>query len=895
MDILHSERTIRPLIDSLHAMGRQADAEAFLRYFEASNWDISPADFHHVLLVLGGGATDAKVLSRTHATGPPTASHASVEYLKPLLAEWRDQAAARRADSDGPSRTPPAALAVQHLDYFRYRERVQRLKASELRVQAHREVWAGLLTALGYTVAAQQVELAHGALPLLASVSRADGSPLLWAVPVVADAQDERPTLTRPLLQAQLDDLPHALAQTPPKAAAGSAEDLVTAAFDADEPPRFVLVCGERDLFLLERAKWSEQRLLRFDLDELLGRRDGPTLDVAAALLHRECLAPDAGQPLLDTLDDNSHKHAFEVSEDLKYALQACIERLGNAAITQLRARQKDQKKRMVGADEADQLSRECLRYMYRLLFLFYIEARPELGYAPMGSDTYRLGYSLERLRDLEQLDLQTDEARYGHYLHDSLQLLFAMIQDGADPYAYDRGLFREQDRESLYGTFRIEPLRSHLFDPARTPMLNTVRFSNEVLRDVIEWMSLSRGKARGGKSRRRGRISYATLGINQLGAVYEALLSYRSFFAETDLFEVKPSGQDGHDVLQTAYFVPEDAIEQYVQAERVYEDDGSTLKRYPAGTFIYRLAGRDRKTSASYYTPEVLTRCLVKYALKELLEVEDSKTGELKLSADQILALTVCEPAMGSAAFLNEAVNQLAEAYLQAKQRELGERIPHDRYAYEKQRVKMYIADNNVYGVDLNPVAVELAEVSLWLNTIHEGGFVPWFGGQTACGNSLIGARRQIFTRAQVSAGEEGKRAAWLRAEPQRVPLGQARPKGSVLHFLLGDAGICVYGQGTEGKPIRELAGDPRRTMDVWPAARRWWSSTCSCPWGSASRWRSSRPCTARSSTCCAATKPTPGTTATAASCSPTARASSAWACLAPPASATRARRGTT
>ena len=55
-----------------------------------------------------------------------------------------------------------------------------------------------------------------------------------------------------------------------------------------------------------------------------------------------------------------------------------------------------------------------------------------------------------------------------------------------------------------------------------------------------------------------------------------------------------------------------------------------------------------------------------------------------------------------------------------------------------------MYIADNNVYGVDLNPVAVELAEVSLWLNTIYEGAFVPWFGMQLVCGNSLIGARKR-------------------------------------------------------------------------------------------------------------------------------------------------------
>jgi hypothetical protein len=74
----------------------------------------------------------------------------------------------------------------------------------------------------------------------------------------------------------------------------------------------------------------------------------------------------------------------------------------------------------------------------------------------------------------------------------------------------------------------------------------------------------------------------------------------------------------------------------------------------------------------------------------------------------------------MGSAAFLNEAVNQLAEAYLERKQAELGKRIPHDDYPQELQKVRMYLADRNVFGVDLNPVAVELAEVSLWLNAIY-------------------------------------------------------------------------------------------------------------------------------------------------------------------------------
>ena len=102
------------------------------------------------------------------------------------------------------------------------------------------------------------------------------------------------------------------------------------------------------------------------------------------------------------------------------------------------------------------------------------------------------------------------------------------------------------------------------------------------------------------------------------------------------------------------------------------------------------------------------------------------------------------------------------------------------------------------MYGVDLNPVAVELAEVSLWLNAIHRDGHVPWFGYQLACGNSLVGARRQVYPRARL----QGKRKAdlWFNKAPKRVAPGPEgpelkRPQGTIYHFLLPDQGMADYG----------------------------------------------------------------------------------------------------
>ena len=235
-------------------------------------------------------------------------------------------------------------------------------------------------------------------------------------------------------------------------------------------------------------------------------------------------------------------------------------------------------------------------------------------------------------------------------------------------------------------------------------------------------------------------------------------------------------------------------------------------LRVHKRGTFVYRLAGRDRQKSASYYTPESLTRTVVKHALREL--VADATP------ADDILNITVCEPAMGSAAFLNEAVNQLAERYLERKQRELNRRIEHADYADELQRARHRIADRSVFGVDLNPVALELAEVSLWLNGIHRDGHVPWFGFQLMCGNSLVGARRQTYPRARLT--KQKKADLWFNSPPQRVPWRSAngeaptRPPGAVYHFLLPDPGMASY----RDKAAKRLEPANFETIKAWRSA---------------------------------------------------------------------------
>lgn len=111
-------------------------------------------------------------------------------------------------------------------------------------------------------------------------------------------------------------------------------EDLLSdRIFAQDNPPRWVILISLDQTVLIDRHKWNALRLLRFDLYELLNERDPDSLLATATLLHREHTCPTEGSALLDELDENSHRHTYSVSEDLKFALRQTIEILGNEVL----------------------------------------------------------------------------------------------------------------------------------------------------------------------------------------------------------------------------------------------------------------------------------------------------------------------------------------------------------------------------------------------------------------------------------------------------------------------------------------------------------------------------------------------------------------------------------
>lgn len=504
--------------------------------------------------------------------------------------------------------------------------------------------------------------------------------------------------------------------------------------------PKYILLLAGNGVFLLEQEKWFRGSYLQFDLEELFTEATAnPRANYNALfyfLTSKEALSPDSNMVLLDQLDEDSHKSAYEVTKDLKEGIIHAVEALANEAIWyhyQIKEIEEN-------LDETDdnfeqEVKDDCLRIIYRLLFVFYAESREDLDVLPSNDPIYNRGYSMEMLRDLEQVPLNSETSLNGYFFHESLSKLFYVLSSG----------YREKEN-GHNKSFKVRHIDSPIFDNAKLNHLHKVKFRNKVWQDIICRLSLSKQQ----KNRARGRISYANLGINQLGSVYESLLAYRGFYAEQDYIEVhkKDKPQEG------TYLVPRSRRDDFEEGEILKNSENQEDVILKKGTFVYRLSGRDRQKSASYYTPEVLTQSTVKYTLKPILERLEK--GEMK--AIELLDLKLLEPAMGAAAFQNEMINQLAEAYLSYRQKELRDsgrvewKVEPDKYKEELQKVKAYIATNNTYGVDLNPTAVELGKLSLWLNVIHKEMETPFFSNRICVGNAVVGAWLKVYKEKELS-----------------------------------------------------------------------------------------------------------------------------------------------
>ena len=578
--------------------------------------------------------------------------------------------------------------------------------------------------------------------------------------------------------------------------------EAVSAIFNLPEQrPQYILILAGNIVMLIEQDKWDQGAYLKFDLEELFSEASITKFKDYYALFYlltaKEILAGDAH--LMEQINEESYKNAYEVTKDLKNGVIRAVELLANEALHHMKNIQG------LEFDETDdtfeaKVKDDCLTIVYRLLFIFYAEARPEIGILPMNDEIYAKGYSLDILRDLEQTPLKSDQERNSYFFNDSLWTLFRLICEGY------------HDANNDFVSFSVKKIDSPLFDDNNLKVLKGVRYRNSVWQEIICSLSLSEEQSR----KSRGRISYANLGVNQLGSVYESLLAYRGFYAEEDYIEVHKAG----DPKDGTFLVPRSRMNDFNDNE-ILKDNKGNIVILEKGSFVYRLNGRDRKKSASYYTPEILTKSTVKYTLKGF--VDKLEAGEME--AKELLKLKILEPAMGAAAFQNEVINQVSELYLKYRQKETGKRIAPHKYRDELQKVKAYIATKNIYGVDLNPTAIELGKLSLWLNVIHKDMETPFFGHRIALGNAVIGAWFKAYDESELCKAERTKyvNTEWWTKAPHLLHFSKERKKivrkvNEIYHFLVPDKNMLGVLKIAEQK-----AANPEKTKAMAAILKEW------------------------------------------------------------------------
>ena len=405
---------------------------------------------------------------------------------------------------------------------------------------------------------------------------------------------------------------------------------------------------------------------------------------------------------------------------------------------------------RPILARDPDVVYRGLLTTLLRMVFILYAEDRGLLSNDAVYLNYYSITGLYERLRIDDGQYPDTMDQRFGAWAQ--LLTLFHLIYSGGS-----------------HGALRIPAREGYLFDPERYPFLEGRHTANDPVQiprvpDGVIFRVLSKLMLLDGE-----RISYRTLAVEQIGSVYEAIMGFELHLAQGPSIAIKPVKRHGapttinlEELLRTAagsrarWFTEKTDQKLTGQAADALKsattvnDLMAALERKIAsavtpavvakGTMIFQPSD-ERRRSGSHYTPSSLTGPIVQAALEPVLkQLGDNPTPE------QILALKVCDPAMGSGAFLVEACRQLGDALVRAwhAHNQVPFVPPDEDEALLAQR---QVAQRCLYGVDKNPMAADLAKLSLWLATLAKDHPFTFLDHALRWGDSLVGLSRKQIT----------------------------------------------------------------------------------------------------------------------------------------------------
>lgn len=546
--------------------------------------------------------------------------------------------------------------------------------------------------------------------------------------------------------------------------------ELALDAYDGDAD--WGLLLAGYEIRLYRRSSGISQQYLVVNLDTLVElENDDASWRAFAGIFRAPAFAlDDNGIPLVRRVVDESRRHATALADDMRAdvvdAAEALIQGVLDAPAN--RAIVGDPNRALL-----HQLFEETLYYLYRVLFVLYAEGR---GVLPMGGGPYATSYSVDHL--VERARLEPEHAS-GTYYQATMRRLFALLHAGPS---------------ELASTLGLDPVGGELFDPSHTALLDQCAIDDRAWRRALTSVAMG---SPGGPRRRLGRrSSFAELGVDQLGSIYEGLLVMEPHLAATPEVVVRIDGD-----------------------RRVLEPDSvgdlRVERELEPGQFVLESASGRRKGSGSFYTPAEITEYLARAALDPLCEPIVARAADDPAGAVRdLLALRVCDPAMGSGAFLVQAARVLGLALATIRSRAPGSdgRVTPEMV----RRAERDAVRRCLYGVDLNPLAVALAKVSLWLETLEPRRPLGFLDAHLRCGDSLVGVSftddHGKFTAAELAtwpanaakglkryldkeAGERGEslkaRLACRRSPARRERAGQATLDTLAIEHALADLAV--------------------------------------------------------------------------------------------------------
>lgn len=432
--------------------------------------------------------------------------------------------------------------------------------------------------------------------------------------------------------------------------------------------------------------------------------------------------SPDAGSVMADAIKE-AERHALAVEENLKAVIygydgeDSLFEHIG-LALHKASARRRP---------SLAALYENTVVFLFRLLFIVYFEDRNrEL----LASHPYYQRFSLKalywRLRQEQHASARPEAtaARFDGIF--DLKNLFEVLDEGAEDI--DIPLFN-----------------GGLFDPDRAPLLLAPKIiDNARLKALLDRLLF---KTHRGNTLFDSPRDFNTMSVTHLGRIYEGLLEFRFERAQENAVYLEYQSKDTQNRAVEAYF------DDYDSAVLRKQKGFKALRelRVRKGDIFLKSASNSRKTSASYYTPSSLSQRLVKAGIEQALAAGRPLTD-----------LRVLDNACGSGHFLVEALGQLTDLALQRMPPDAPEHdaalarmvadehekiqtqlaiLSLDSSPSDAQIIKRLLLKRCIYGVDLNPFAVELARLSLWMDSFVFGTPLSFIEHHVRHGNALLGA----------------------------------------------------------------------------------------------------------------------------------------------------------